>query len=133
MMQRIDKDGHALWGQKGITISSSGHGYYSLSSDSFRGAIVAWTEYDLQDKDNIYIQRISYSGQKLWNFEGVKVTNEPSYQWFPRVAPDGYGGAFVVWGDERNQPQYEGGGCNASFGNCDIFAQRLDPEGQLMW
>ena len=42
----------------------------------------------------------------------------------PSIAPDRQGGAYVAWGDLRN---------NDSNGNWDIYAQRVDGHGNRLW
>ncbi|MFX1455647.1 MAG: hypothetical protein ACFFDB_09765 [Promethearchaeota archaeon] len=38
----------------------------------------------------------------------------------PQACSDGFGGAIIIWGDERN-------------GNRDIYAQHIDEAGRMMW
>jgi hypothetical protein len=56
----------------------------------------------------------------MWNGNLVISLRDASEQRYPCVASDGYGGSFVVWIDERK-------------GNPDIYAQRLDVNGNRLW
>jgi len=38
-----------------------------------------------------------------------------------------------VWGDERHHSAEDIGGCEMSYGNCDVFAQRIDYKGIALW
>src|SRR5262249_54254277 len=49
-------------------------------------------------------QRLSGSGALQWGPLGVPVVTPPISIDEMRVAPDGAGGAFVVWTDQRNDP-----------------------------
>jgi serine protease AprX len=55
-----------------------------------------------------------------WGEEGFPVCTEDGDQEDPSVAPDGVGGAIVVWADTR-------------YGTYDLYAQRLDDEAYLQW
>ena len=55
-----------------------------------------------------------------WIQNGVGVCTVNFTQVSPQIAPDGAGGAILVWVDGRN-------------GNSDIFAQRLDATGRPLW
>ena len=60
---------------------------------------------------------------------GVLVTNPwTGYQASPRAVSDGAGGVIVVWLDGR------AGFCSPSFlADCDIYGQRLNSSGALLW
>jgi hypothetical protein len=51
--------------------------------------------------------------------ESLPICTEPEAQYHPRIAPDGVGGAIIVWQDFR-----------ASH---DIYAQRVDAYGNVLW
>ena len=59
-------------------------------------------------------------GDTLWDSEGVAVTKASQDQERVRLTTDGAGGAIVIWQDKRN-------------GDWDIYAQRLDSEGDSLW
>ena len=58
--------------------------------------------------------------QIRWAADGVEVCDEAANQRYPRIAPDGTGGAIITWEDERG-------------GNQDIYAQRVDSGGTPLW
>ncbi len=55
-----------------------------------------------------------------WAWDGVPVCVYSSIKTSQEIAPDGSGGAFVVWRENR-------------FGNDDIFIQRIDSDGNVLW
>jgi hypothetical protein len=55
-----------------------------------------------------------------WQPDGVPVCTAAGAQTRPVVIPDGTGGAFVVWQDERS-------------GTPQVYAQRLDADGNTLW
>ena len=60
----------------------------------------------------------SYSA---WIVDGTAVCTAINNQWFPvGIAPDGAGGAIITWYDQRGGPS-------------DIYAQRVDNNGNMLW
>jgi hypothetical protein len=91
----------------------------SVIHDGGDGWFVVW-----QDRRgvfyDIYAQRITINGDKLWTTTGVPVCTAIGHQEFARAVPDGAGGIIVAWKDGRGV-------------DADIYAQRLDPDGTPMW
>lgn len=88
-------------------------------TDGSGGAFVAWR--DTRNGSDIYLQRIDPSGNILWATDGVGVCTQAAYQSSPTLLPDGAGGVFVAWTDER------------SGVGVDIYAQRVDANGVALW
>ena len=63
---------------------------------------------------------VSGSAQTLWAKNGVAVSAADEYQMESDIIPDGSGGAIITWMDDRG-------------GNFDIYAQRLDADGNSLW
>lgn len=121
--QRINPAGEQLWGKKGkpVTEANGNQSEPVMISDDNNGAIVCWTDYRNGDRNpDIYAQRLSAGGVRLWNNEDVLVCGAPDVQRRPALAGDGEGGAMVAWTDK-------GGG------SYDIYAQRLSASGQALW
>ncbi|KAF0133096.1 MAG: 5'-nucleotidase [Candidatus Saganbacteria bacterium] len=119
--QRIDETGKCLWRENGIPLSPAQGGQYfpEIISDSMGGAIIAWHDYKSGD-ENIIAQRIDGQGRLLFSSQGVEVCAAAGTQWFPKLVSDGSSGAIIVWMDRR-------------YGNFDIYAQRIDYSGKIMW
>ncbi|MBI5169859.1 MAG: T9SS type A sorting domain-containing protein [Candidatus Eisenbacteria bacterium] len=125
-MQRVAADGTLLWGASGKPLClEPGQQYdYSLVSDGAGGFYCAWTDNTL-GSDDIRAQHVGPSGELLWPAAGVAVCTHPDPQWQPEIATATDGGLLVTWVDWRNSSQYAG------IGN--LYAQRLDRQGQPLW
>jgi hypothetical protein len=69
----------------------------------------------------------AYSQQAAWDISKRQAALLPTSGGAHRessIASDGQGGAYVTWGDLRN---------NHSNGNWDIYIQRLDSQGNRLW
>lgn len=70
----------------------------------------------------IYLQRLDASGNKLWNDEGLLISNHPTWSWvtdYDMIA-DSEGDAIIVTQDART-------------GFSDVFAYRISPDGTFEW
>ncbi len=125
--QRVDGNGNVMWQTNGVSLCVTNYDQYSpqLVSDGSGGSIVTWR--DQRDygttMGDIYAQRVDQDGNALWKADGVSLTVAPMDQLFPRIAPDGSGGAIVTWYDGRDL---------FTKGN-DIYAQRVDSGGNTLW
>jgi hypothetical protein len=94
-----------------------------IVTDGAEGGIVLWRDYRPSWSPfahaHLYAQRISASGQTLWQQDGVLVASQGD-QRDPQVVSDEQGGAIVTWWDNRT-------GLN------HVFAQRLGTDGALRW
>lgn len=91
-----------------------------MVSDGAGGSFVVWHDYRNGDLD-IYAQRLNAAGSPVWTLNGVPVAKPAGFQLYPRIAPDGTGGAIVVWQDARTDSAF------------DVYAQRLNSAGTPVW
>jgi hypothetical protein len=117
--QRVNANGGALWALNGAEVCESGSNkaFPEITTDGAGGAIITW---HMGGGLGIYAQRMDANGNALWAAIGVLVCDAAGDQWYPRLASDGVGGAFVIWEDGRN-------------GNKDIYAQRVNASGDTLW
>ena len=87
--------------------------------DGYSGTIIVWQDRRNSNYD-IYAQRIDPAGSVLWTANGVPVCATPSDRTSPAAVSDGHGGAIIAWQN-----------CSGSAG--DIYAQRIDPAGRVLW
>jgi hypothetical protein len=119
--QRVDAAGSPDWTANGVEICGEAGTQESpeISADGIGGAVIAWQDYRNADCD-IYAQRVNAAGTTWWDDNGNAVCTEAGDQVYPRISSDGAGGALVTWYDYRS-------------GNYDIYAQRLDSDGYILW
>ncbi len=137
LAQRVSGAGTVLWASA-TNLGNMGPAYGQLyeqvmTSDGGRGAILAWRDYRNQDinNPNLYAQKVNENGAIVWQAGGVPVCLAPGLQGevvgvVPTgidIAPDGSGGAVIVWEDYR--PGLE----RYSL----VFAQGVNQNGIAMW
>lgn len=104
-----------------ISTASNDQANPAIISDNNGGAIIVWED-DRDGNNNIFAQRISSAGIVQWTANGIPVCSDPGFQYGPQIISDGSGGAIIVWEDVRN-----------GFPNIDIYAQRVDANGNILW
>ena len=114
---------HAQWQENGVPVAqvTGDEEWPEIISDGAGGSIIVWqTYYSYNDSPDIYAQRLDSEGYPLWPAGGVSICSALNGQYKPQIVSDGAGGAIVAWTDFRN-------------GNADIYAQRIDPDGDPVW
>jgi Secretion system C-terminal sorting domain len=111
-------------GQQGTITDGPGPiGYlkYTADTDGEGGIIFAWM--DLLTNDyNIHINRLQSDGTLAWaDSTGLPLCVNESDQRHVKLAPDGNGGAFVIWTDKRDDS------------DGDIFGQHISTDGAFSW
>ena len=130
--QRVDAGGVVHWTTNGVAICTA-YNFQKLPAivyDGSGGAIIAWQD-DRTDPatevtdtcDDIYAQRVDYSGAVQWTTDGVPVCTAVHNQQLPVITSDENGGAIIAWQDRRG----------AGTGNADIYAQHIDPFANQYW
>jgi len=119
--QRIDSEGNILWGESGLQVCNYGTYKPGVISDSSGGAIIVWAHRERtkegQQISSIYTQRVGAEGNILWQQGGLCVCSSSQLPLgYPRIVSDGSGGAIITWMTHN-----------------DLYVQRLDPEGNVLW
>ncbi|MFC1571413.1 hypothetical protein ACFL31_02555 [Candidatus Margulisiibacteriota bacterium] len=121
--QRINSNGKALWQDNGLpVVTASGTQWYPrIAEDGTGGAIIVWSDGRFSSSNNnIYAQRVESSGHLSWQKDGVPVCSAPNNQEHPVIISLPGEGIIIAWDDTR-------------FNNIDIFAQKIDLEGNILW
>ncbi|MCK4537901.1 MAG: T9SS type A sorting domain-containing protein [Candidatus Krumholzibacteria bacterium] len=119
-VQKVNGSGEPQWTSGGVDLSiGSGQFLPVVSEDGSGGMIVMWVAGDAS-ASTIMAQRVSSAGQRMWGEPGVVVCSPGVANSFPVILGDAAGGCTVVWEDLRN-------------GRRDIYSQRLDGDGDLLW
>lgn len=98
----------------------------TIVGDGYDGALIAWKDGRNNPVSNfdIYAQRMTPNGARLWTDAGQAVTEADLAQQIPVIVGTPNGGAIVAWRDHRDI---------GSTGT-DIYAQRMkNDDGTAMW
>ena len=119
--QRVDGIGVARWAENGIPVCAAigSQDGARIVPDGAGGAIIVWGD-NRGGQYDIYAQRVSADGDTLWAADGIPVDASANDQYMPEAVSDGSGGAIIIWVDIRS-------------GDFDIYAQRIDGDGDLLW
>ena len=123
-LQKFDAEGDELWESGGRAVwPGYNYAYFCAADDGSDGVIMA-AVHDVSGSPSahkdIRATRLGPEGEPLWGPDGVAVSTAAYDQYNPRLAPDGSGGAFVVWEDQRAGPP-----------EVDIYAQHINADGTL--
>lgn len=129
--QKLNANGVPQWGTSGVAVcTNTDHQVLAgLVSDGAGGAIIVWEDSagtgggGSHGMNDVYAQRLSSTGAKLWATNGVSICSATELQSNINIISDNSNGAFIVWHDYRN---------NGYIGS-DIYAQRINGSGVVQW
>ena len=122
--QRINASGAVLWTANGVALCTAAKAQIApqVVSDGVGGAVVVWEDGRVGGTNrDVYAQRINAAGAAEWTANGVGLCTAANSQYLPKIVSDGAAGAIVTWTDFR------------IGGVSDIFAQRVDASGAVVW
>jgi len=116
--QRMNSGGLAQWALNGVSVCafSSTQIRPTISSDTAKGSIIVWEDMRNGNWD-VYAQRVNENGVPQWVTAGVTICASTGNQSYHRAANDNAGGAIITWSDDAG----------------DIFAQRVNASGSMLW
>lgn len=126
--QRIGYSGAPAFGNNGKAICTAPESQYRPDpvSDMKGGMIVNWNDFRNGPSSpfniDIYAQRVDSNGNMKWAANGINVCDAPLSQNNNRGISDGNYGSIITWDDRR-----------AGASIYDIYAQRIDSNGSLLW
>ena len=111
------------WQDNGVSIRQGIHIEWQRTGDNGNNGemIFAWSDTRYGGRD-IYAQKVDTDGNAMWGFEGSPVVVETGRQEDPILITDGNGGAYIIWVDYRDEPDYG-----------DIYAQHIQADGAISW
>lgn len=120
--QAFSSSGNALWATNGAAIctNTAQQRYPRMVLDGVGGAFVIWTDTRSGTTNDFYGQRVSPGGQPYWTVDGQLLLTADRYRDLSEALPDGAGGFYVVWTDQR-------------YGVNDCYAQRFNSGGTQLW
>lgn len=122
--QAVNLAGEVLWQTDGMPVctNAADQSTQAILSDGAGGAICVWEdERRSSEFQDLYIQRMSPTGQPMWERDGIPVFPSESLQSEPTLVADGTGGFYVVWWDVIGYEAWH------------IMAYRLRFDGHPMW
>lgn len=131
LAQRIDGTGRCLWndgaGPVALGASRSAEGGACVVADGRGGAFVFFEWAGADGNVDIMAEHVAGDGRRLWGRDqrALMVAGASHIERNPVAVPDGAGGAIVVFEVEPRSGEYQG--------DRDIAAQRVSPDGALLW
>lgn len=126
--QRVNAASTPQWEANGVAVVLDPMGVddqaVAIAQDGSGGAVFSW-ERELDPflpETNIFAQRMSPAGGRMWGQAGQAVCTAPGNQFASVVVFDGRTGFVVGWLDEREVP-----------GRQTVFAQKLRLSGVALW
>jgi hypothetical protein len=119
--QKVSSAGEMQWPANGVAVTNLavGSSDFQLTNEG-GGAIFSWQS----AIGDIYAQKLNSSGLSQWTADGAVICAAANAQLLPQLVSDGIGGAIITWEDGRN---------GGSQGPRDIYAQRIDSNGSIVW
>jgi hypothetical protein len=102
----------SVWTADGVPLSPAASP--KIVSDGAGGAVVGF------EAGGLYVERVDPGGTKLWGDIGLPLCVAAGWKGGLEFVSDGVGGVIASWVDGRS-------------GGLDIYAQRIDPTGSLLW
>ncbi len=124
-MQRIASNGYLLWNNDGIQLTDAvgPQEKPKITPDGTGNFIFTWRDRGTDVFGDIMAQRVDLNGNLLWANE-VEVYVGEGIQRNARITKASDNGAIIVWEDGRNE---------ISENYKDLYAQKLDLNGNLQW
>lgn len=124
--QLIGPDGTHLWDEGGVLVVQeySRQEDPNVTTDNNGNWVITWVDFRddvlVEDKGDIYAQKLNGDGERQWQDSGVplRVVEEP--QLWVQGFPDGNGGVVTIW-------------VGGPDGQANLFGQRLDADGNILW
>jgi len=124
--QALNGNGTLLWAPStGVPVCTATNNQILevIATDAVGGAIIGWRDgRNGTLNSDVYAQRVNGSGVVQWAADGIPICTATMTQTDVRILPDGVGGAFLVWRDQRSGPFTD-----------DIYAQSVDATGTTRW
>ncbi len=120
--QKSNTSGALQWNIDGVAVCAAQgwQGRVRMCAGDSGSLILSWTDNRGDPSDatyeyDIYSQCVDAGGSSQWQADGLPVAVAQGTQRMQQCVPDGAGGAYVVWEDDRNA------------GDWDVYAQRVTP------
>ncbi len=135
LVQRLDGDGRFVPGWPAVGISALSQTWQRrldrnetprVAPNGRFGVLLAWQcDYSWSGgigTGPLVVQSLAPDGTRRWGDQGVLVCSATGYRSVPEIVPDGLGGAFVFWCEQRPPDSL---GC--------VYAQHVTSTGAIAW
>jgi hypothetical protein len=123
-LQRLDRDGNALWPENGVLVSSEPQDTwitdYDLTVDPSGYAVITFSDIR-SGQSNPVSYRISPNGDLIWGQTGIMLANDNNFDPSPVVCVTTFGNSIFAW---QSLPD---------SGESQVRLQKISPDGQLLW
>jgi hypothetical protein len=123
-LQRVDRDGNALWAENGIMVSNEPQDSwitdYDLTVDPSGYAVITFTDIRT-GQSNPVGYRISPDGDMMWGQTGVQLADDSNFDPSPKVCVTTLGNSIFAW---QSIPD---------SGDSLVRVQKISPDGQPLW
>ncbi|MAF11928.1 hypothetical protein CMK11_15890 [Candidatus Poribacteria bacterium] len=124
--QRMSGAGRRAWPDAGtqVSLTDGNQAAPQIAGDMNGGAYVFWVDYRHDEGTftnfDLYAQHITADGARAWGDTARPLCAASGMQQMIVAIPDGLGGAYIAWTDQRELFD-------------DVYAQRLLPDGSWAW
>ncbi|MDI6766394.1 MAG: T9SS type A sorting domain-containing protein [Bacteroidota bacterium] len=126
--QKIDAFGSTVWLPEGVTVGTTDNRYtsplFGMISNGAYGTIITWSTRDSLGSSLIKAQLLDSNGTKLWEPDGIIISNNIRYATRPFIVYDDNNGAIIAWSSE--------GFIDNKYVPI-VSAQRIDSSGNILW
>lgn len=127
-VQRLTPGGVAAWTAGGVQLSNSINMTEAITQrpvvvhDGSTGIIAAWCDRRNGTKVGVYAQHLTLAATQTWTANGVVIGNAGTTTTCRMIhsIPDGLGGAFIAWCDDRS-------------GVVLVYVQHVNSSGAVLW
>jgi len=131
--QHIDLDGNLLWDEPGVSVTDPDSMPLTVLSDALPApggcVYISYTGLGPDGYLNMFVQKLSPDGERLYGPYGVALTNEPmnqenvtDFSMRDVMVPDGEGGIIQGYWALTHPPN-----------NASVHAARMDSSGEVLW
>ncbi|MBN1970540.1 MAG: T9SS type A sorting domain-containing protein [Candidatus Delongbacteria bacterium] len=118
---KFDNNSNDLWGDRRVVYADSSlQEKPRIEAADGENVLVIWEDArNNPEKRDIFIQKLDADGNRLWDQQGIVISDAVNDQKNPRTSSDGNGGAWIVWEDMSVN--------DTPFG--DVYLQHIDTNG----
>ncbi|MCI0532571.1 MAG: T9SS type A sorting domain-containing protein, partial [candidate division Zixibacteria bacterium] len=122
--QHVDGEGNFYWEKQGRAIIQAPGMQFAPQAvpDGEGGFVMRWHDTRNDGSRDVYMQRVNFDGETLWQTNGVPVIIQPYDQAPIGLIRSSDGNYIVGWQDDRNHPDPSA-----------TYAQMISPNGELLW